>query len=570
MNKILLAAAVSAALFTVEANAAVVVPPATSIPTLPGTTTAANLEVDFTATTGIAKLTNVPATNVLYVTGSSAATKFLGSAITAISAPNTVVYKYSNNAADILTYVFVAGPAGAAAGLVNGQVYIVHKRDRDGSLTAAVSASAAAGNALLAAVQYNTLAGLAAATIDCPAQPTLSSTSGVAITCSATAAANDPITAAAPAKSNILGIADVDAAQFASPLNGGTTVNKLTTAALKMGSTPVAVQDFGVAVTTKLRDALQAAELASGLLPSTCSIGNETEACMPSFTTEQISSMFANGRFNDWTKLSYGQGLNLVTAATAASLPIPGNTAVHICSRAAGSGTLATLNTVFENAPCTATNEAIQAAVDGVNTTGTEGAAGTAKAYHSTKGSGDLENCLETMDGYDVTVPGAVSSMVANKSFPLPTLSGTANFRWAVGILNADRNTSNALPYRFVKIDGFSPSMENTANGKYRFWSELSYITALPTTVLSPVATALVKAMSDPAIIVKSKATNPAGFVTGYLATAGKALTSATAYDPTLPVMPWTHSNGTNTAGSLNHCRAANILSGAYPLQGLK
>ena len=578
MKKIILGVAVSAALFSIEASAL-----STSV--IPVIAASSPSKVDWSTATGVQNVGNVPAANVVYANGSSAATKFLGNAITAVAKPNTIVYKYSNTAADIFTYVFTTG-ATPPAGFVANQNYIVHKRDRDGSMMAPMSATGLPGTAVVNAVTYNSLVDFATnqATWTCGAV-TLDPTKAVVSTCTNTTAevlVYAPATATGLAgKAGILGIADVDAAQFASPLNGANTANLLTTKAATMGSIPVAAQVFGIAVNLKLRDAMQVAEIASGALPATCASTatpdiHETEACMPSFTSEQISSIFAQGRFNDWTNLSYGTGTNLVSANTATK---PDNTAVHICSRAAGSGTLATINTVYENAPCTASNEAIQAATSAtvnpvaINTvTTSEGAAGATKAYYSTIGSTDLENCLKTMDSFAGAAPTVGYGNFAAGTGQVPTFTPVAaagGFRWAVGILNADRNTANALPYRFVKIDGYAPSLANTANGKYRFWSELSVIKATPATALTGGSLGLYNAMIDPAIIVKSKVTHVALFDSGYMGVASTAVPGATAFDPLRPVMPFTHQNLANTAGSVNHCRAATIMSGTKYLPWL-
>ena len=596
MKKLLLTAAVTAALFAGQASAVV--------PTIPGVTTPANLQVDFSAATGIGSLTALPATNVVYLAGSSAATKFLNSAIQGIAEPASVVYKYQNAAKDIITYVFTA--KAGVTGFTAGSTYVVHKRDRGGSVTAALAASAATPDKA-ALVTFNqigvitkaavlnkdltiktaavrTPGSLLVLNIPCSAPAAVTGFTSTLATCTATVTTTDPIAAVAPKTAALVGLADVDAAQFGSPLNGADGNNKLAAAVLKMKSTAIAAQVFGVAVNLKLRNAMQVAEMASGALPASCATagtatGNqESEACMPSFTSAQMTSLFAQGRMNDWTNLSYGAG-NLVSANSGNT---PANTAVHLCSRAAGSGTLATFNTVFENAPCLPSDkngnqlvtEAIQAAPDTVNSSTTEGANGSAKAYHSTVGSGDLENCLATMDGYDSAITTGdkyANGMTTEGSFNLPALAGTANFRWAVGILNADRNTSNALPYRFVKIDGYAPSLVNTANGKYKYWSELAVLDKLvPSTAVAAVtANALITVMTDPLMIVKSKATNPAGFVTGYMATAAMADGTATAFDIARPVMPFTHSNGAGAAGTLNHCRIPAILSGNKLLPGL-
>ena len=590
MKKLLLTAAVTAALFAGQASAVV--------PTIAGP---ANPQVDFTDATGLGNIAKLPATNVIYLAGSSAASKFLKTTIQELAEPTSVVYLYQNINKDNLTYVFTA-KAGLTT-FTQGTTYVVHKRDAGGSITAALAASVKTPDAAKL-VTFNKLSGTlvtkavlnkdktvkTAATytagsllnlnIPCGVPAPTAGKASIA-TCQATTGTGDTVLAVAPKTAALVGLADVDAGQFASVLNGADAANKLTSLVGKMKSTAIAAQVFGVAVNLKLRDAMQVAEMASGALPAdSATTGKETEACMPSFTTPQITSLFAQGRMNDWTNLSYGAG-NLVSANGA---NVPANTAVHLCSRAAGSGTLATFNTVFENAPCAGTDvktgaqlvsEAMQAGPESAgNSSTTEGAAGALKAYHSTIGSGDLENCLATMDGYDSAITSGdkyANGMTQEGSFLLPTLAGTANFRWAVGILNADRNTSNTLPYRFVKIDGYAPSLVNAANGKYKYWSELARLdgAVASTAAAMPAANALITAMSDPLMIVSAKQTNPAGFVTGYMATAAQANVGVTGFDITRPVMPFTHAKGDGTAGSLNHCRAPAILNGNKLLPGL-
>jgi hypothetical protein len=80
--------------------------------------------------------------------------------------------------------------------------------------------------------------------------------------------------------------------------------------------------------------------------------------------------------------------------------------------------------------------------------------------------------------------------------------------------------------------------------------------------------------MSKPEIIALGNPTKASWSTTvagasGYMATAAKAITGVTAFDPAKPVMPFTHSNGANSVGSVNHCRAPAILNGKVTLPGL-
>ena len=570
MKKLLLGAAVSAALFAGHASAAI-----TALPTIG---TGATQSIDFSTTTGVGLAANIKGT--AYFSGSSAATPFLEKSILNLAAAGSKVYKYYDSGKEAFTYYFTTGatvPAGS--GLTAGNNYVVHKRDKGGSVTGVLAASGNAAN--IATVTYNTtlptvtgsLGQVAATVFPCAAPATLSTTAANLVPCTGATA----IALAVPPVGTVsVNLADVDAAQFASALNGATATNSLATLAPTIASNPVATQIFGVALTLKLRNAMQTAAIASGALPATCTAGNETEACMPSLTSAQITALFATGRFNDWTNFGFnGTATGNLVAANGTN--VPGNPAVHICSRTAGSGTLATTQVLFENAPCNGTvSEAIQSPA--ALTIAAEGAAGATKAYHATTSSGELESCLETLDGYNATTATSGTTMVANSTFTLPTFLGTANFRWAVGILNTDRNITNALPYRFVKIDGYSPSAANVAAGKYNFWSELSTVGTVPTVTSNPLGFGLLQSMTSPATIALANVTNPAFGVTGYLGTAANATYKTAiapgtlinaAFEATRPVNPFTHMVGAGTAGTLNHCRSATILSGTKSLPGL-
>ena len=180
------------------------------------------------------------------------------------------------------------------------------------------------------------------------------------------------------------------------------------------------------------------------------------------------------------------------------------------------------------------------------------------------------------MEGLDSAITSGdkyANGMTTEGTFNLPPLAGAANFRWAVGILNADRIESNLKPYRFVKVDGFASLLVYSANGNYKYWSELTVLEGVvaSTGVAKDVAAKLITVMADPVMIVKAKKTHVAGFTSGYLAEATQALPGTKAFDILRPVMPFTHSDSAKTAGSLNHCRAATILTGtANYLPGMK
>ncbi len=90
---------------------------------------------------------------------------------------------------------------------------------------------------------------------------------------------------------------------------------------------------------------------------------------------------------------------------------------------------------------------------------------GTTGIFQGT-GSGDVESCLDD----------AVADSV-----------------YAIGTLSTDRipNDSNK-EFRFIKLDGVSPILQNVVDGRYNFFSENTVITA---TGLTPVQTSTVTAI---------------------------------------------------------------------------
>ena len=527
MKKLVLAAAVSAAMFAGHAYAA------TSLKIVPLN---ANGSVNFSTGTGIYASGNV--VNETWISGSSAATPFLDKAV--VNNSIGTVYKYADSGKKAFTYV-------SESALVPGTFNVVHKRDSGGSITAIKSAQG-----ILTGFNDTTASatGLATITSTCGAV----AASGIA-TCTAGATIGLPTHVASA------NFSDVDAPQFESLLNGGVV------GASAIANESVATQTFGFAVNLKLRNAMQVAMIASGTLPG-CTAGDETEACMPNLNSEQLSSIFASGRVTDWGNIRFGgaAGQNLFTAQAAGDRPA--NRDIHICSRTAGSGTLATANIKFENAPCFSGNEAIQAA-SALTITPETGLSGSMKPYHSTTSSGELESCLQAMD-----TGAAVSTFT-----PYP--GSTATFRWAIGILGTERNATNSSPYRFIKVDGASPSAKNVAQGKYKFWAELVLVGTTATDALTVDLIANVKNANQ---ISTVNVTNANFGVTGYLGVANNAAflptlnadASATggtvglisaAFDAARPVNPFTHevANG----GSLNHCRIPAVSGGAKALPAL-
>ena len=189
---------------------------------------------------------------------------------------------------------------------------------------------------------------------------------------------------------------------------------------------------FGVPVTTELRNALQ---LAQGL-----TVGEEDEANMPNLSSNLVRSLFT-GQVTSWMDVVGPDGTDIYSAADAAGMPVPASDQVSLCVRTSGSGTRAQFMINFLRTSC------LDASVAPFLAEG-----GEYPAVQSNPGSGDMGNCVADF----------------------------ANNGWSIGYQSTEKNMDRGDNYRFVKIDGAAPTLENVANDKYLDWVEqsLQYNTA--------------------------------------------------------------------------------------------
>jgi hypothetical protein len=320
------------------------------------------------------------------------------------------------------------------------------------------------------------------------------------------------------------GVAPVDAAKVAKLLNvvsGGALV-------------------FNTPVTLKLRNALQSAQVFSGDLPSDCTVGDETTRCMPSLSKELIASLMT-GQVGSWDKVkvvkSDGSSKPLTDFAGTGEIT---DQKVYICRRTNGSGTQATINAKILNAPCTA------GYVSPLETSNDF----TGPVVKLNAGSGDVEKCLVDFNA---------GSNTSNQN-------AAGAKAWAIGVQSTEKNKNETLAYRFVKIDGVAPTLDNAASGRYGVIAEVTYQwlkSGGPTGDKLKVIQRIAADAGKPSII----ATNNKNFVHlfgqgGYLAVsaAGYSVSDTGVLDINNPVTPYTHApNGL----SLDNCRTPVVDSGA-------
>ena len=195
---------------------------------------------------------------------------------------------------------------------------------------------------------------------------------------------------------------------------------------------------FGVPVTTELRDVLQQAQ---GL-----TVGAEDEANMPSLSSNLVRSLFT-GQVTSWYDVVDANNTDLVTLAGANA---PDTDSVALCVRDSGSGTRAQFMINFLRTSC------LDSALPPFLVPG-----GTWPMLKSNPGSGDMGVCVSNFDG-----DGDQAAQDGESSGD--------TVHWAIGYQSTEKNMDLGDNYRFVKIDGAAPTLQNVANDKYTDWVEQS------------------------------------------------------------------------------------------------
>jgi hypothetical protein len=336
------------------------------------------------------------------------------------------------------------------------------------------------------------------------------------------------------------GVADVNPALFRgvnyNPTVDGINFKQASAAAVSKNLT---VKDagslvFGLPVTKNLRDALQEAQIDQGKLEPDC-IGNETERCMPNLSKALIANLYA-GRIGKWSDIKVEYTPTGATKPVSVPLTNYGtagrsDTLVRLCRRNRGAGQQAIPNVFFLNNPCGSSAVAPTEASNPL----------TGPVTHILNGVVPLETCLT--DYNDGTNNSGLN---------------TANAKaWAVGVLATDRNANLAKNYRFVKIDGYAPTLQEAAAGHYLYTSEGSInwrkVAPKPTGNVLKILEKVAADASNPTILANfnKSAVHPWG-QSGYLAVSSQGFAVKQPFDPNYPVTPYTHAP---TGLALDNCR---------------
>jgi ABC-type phosphate transport system substrate-binding protein len=474
-----------------------------------------------------------------------------------------------------LTYTDTAGRAGVdfsaffctmssakVPGLVGTQRVMIHKRSRGGSAygVAPVALAGVAGQSLTAVnvgqMEISFTTGGTVSGNNCKLD------SGTRYVCNPANLVDKVVDA---------GVSDVEPAMFTGPNlipigpAYGTVVGDAGTVALtggqlsKLKVSPMSAVTFGVVVTKDLRDALQRAQ-GKAL--------TDNVADMPSLTSTQVRSLLS-GAISDWSQFtvfdsasSSWKTLDQMTPSTLAT------TGVNVCRRDSGSGTQAQANAHFLRAPCgnglapVADNSgssrhiaylpagaaAGQTSVDAFDSAVLDSGPGV-PTVHETAASGDLTACLRDLENGRASVaPGKA---------------------WGIGI----QGITTADPaFRFVAIDGVTPTLNNVASGKYFNWAvnSIQYLQSADagaaTTALAGnkkiIVDRLIANASSPTLlntlVNKSNANIVGPAKLGALALSSKGFAPSTPFADTNPVLP-INTNGPDGSLTVNSCRPATL-----------
>ena len=296
---------------------------------------------------------------------------------------------------------------------------------------------------------------------------------------------------------------------------------------------PASALIFGPVVTKNVYDRLQTLQ---GLATPACGATLDSEGCMPSLSSAQITTLYTQPG-QAWSSVG-------VTGLT--------NDAVYIARRVDSSGTQKTFEAVIAKTPngqagfknCQSGVEQF-ALPDSGNTGLTTGdnesvclTGGLLPTVFSGSGSGNVRNCI------------------ANHQ---------TGGRSAIGILTTEDKISGLPALRFVKVDGVAPNQAQTAAGRYRFYTEASLNTrsagALATASAEGYSALFARLKSDFAnpTIVNQINGAPQLFGTSGLMALLSAQAPGTAPDFTgaTPVTPWTKVG----ANGVDNCQAPKLFN---------
>jgi hypothetical protein len=353
-----------------------------------------------------------------------------------------------------------------------------------------------------------------------------------------------------------VGVSDVEPALFGA---SAAVRNALT-------ANGAAAVPFTVFVSTNFYRALQVAQGLTGSC-ATDTATTQTDACSPSLSMSAVRALLS-GRASTTAKL--------IAGSTALTAPSGGN-GILVCRRGNSSGSQKSVERLFFNQNCKATpalsfTSDSSVTVSGVNcldfgcawnnTTPLDLTTGVApNGVFMGNGTGEVEKCLNWAS--QPTTAAAVGDLAGGDVF-------------AVGIMSADRTpddgtTSASKNFRYIKIDGVLPTVENVVAQKWTNTIENVVLTptassngndANYTAFRQKIGTAVLAQLRVPANLAKSASTAYAigriGLTTRPSALQAPAKTDTASVRPLSPFI-----RATSNSSPVNNCNELFVPSAA-------
>ena len=302
---------------------------------------------------------------------------------------------------------------------------------------------------------------------------------------------------------------------------------------------------YGVAVTLDLYKVLQAAQKASGTLPASTVIGAYDQASLPTLSRNFLAAILA-GNIQHWSNVEVNvsgtrtplNDASFLLAAGGGTTPLaaPTNDKVAVGRRNTGAAVGAVAYAKLLNYPYAESSVPPAQAVPNTTTDETN----SAPIVKSPGGASGTESLLVDWQAGSNT---SGLNNVPNAKY------------WGIAIASADKNATvtaagtGGKAYRYVKIDGFAPTIENVASGNYPYWAE-GEVLVNPTVGTShevSLFTDFAHALSTNAVAAKvdTGLVQPWG-QTGVFATTVTDQNSAidVPFSASHPIVPFTHLGG--------------------------
>jgi hypothetical protein len=314
---------------------------------------------------------------------------------------------------------------------------------------------------------------------------------------------------------------------------------------------------YGIGVTTDFYKILQAAQKKSGTLPASTVIGDyKNEGNIPTLSENFVGSLIS-GKINTWNQVkivdktvnpAVARSLTdpVILAAAGVTLPtkitsgaFSGQVPVAVSNRNAGAAIGAIAYAKYLNYPYT-----IGSFGPPINPTASGFEAIAAPLIKDPGGAAATGNLLDDWN------QGTNNSTLNN-------IAGAK--RWGIAVNSGDRNASGAIGttpeaagkqhWRYIRIDGYLPKIENVASGNYSHWGEgvLLYKTSAISADAKTILTTIAKGLGSPATanLVNNTIITTWGKTGIFATTNGTGYTQSIPFDPTKPVVAYTHKSGT-------------------------